>query len=430
MIPRFLSLTLALALSLILAQTLLWAPAGASELQDLLLDRYDIAATGFLEARYGERIHNDPYEEDTSIQELRLQLGLDKETDFAVFSFKGDLTADGVEDKVAGEIRELNAGFTPLSWMDVKLGRQVMTWGTGDLLFINDLFPKDWESFFSGRDDEYLKAPSDAVKVSIFSPVVNLDLVYVPLFAPSRYIDGSRLSYWNGMTGSLAGSNAIMDDEERNSWFRDDELSLRLSRRVGSVELAAYGYYGYWKTPEGVDSATRNLFYPKLAAYGASLRTPFLKGVANLEAGYYDSRDDRSGDDPMVRNSETRFLAGYEQELLPDLTLGLQYYLEWMSDYDAYEQSLGSGATRDEFRHLLTVRLTKLLLNQTLRLSLFTYYSPSDRDVYLRPKANYKLTDNWALETGANIFAGSNDYSFFGQFENDSNIFFSARRSF
>ena len=132
----------------------------------------------------------------------------------------------------------------------------------------------------------------------------------------------------------------------------------------------------------------------------------------------------------MVRNSETRFLAGYEQELLPDLTLGLQYYLEWMSDYGAYEASLGSAATRDEFRHLLTVRLTKLLLNQTLRLSLFTYYSPSDRDVYLRPKANYKLTDNWALETGANIFAGSNDSSFFGQFENNSNIFFSARRSF
>ncbi|MFW6031595.1 MAG: hypothetical protein ACOC9T_03300, partial [Myxococcota bacterium] len=32
--------------------------------------------------------------------------------------------------------------------------------GTGDLVFLNDLFPKDWRSFLLGRDLDYLKAPS------------------------------------------------------------------------------------------------------------------------------------------------------------------------------------------------------------------------------------------------------------------------------
>ncbi len=47
------------------------------------------------------------------------------------------------------------------------------------------------------------------------------------------------------------------------------------------------------------------------------------------------------------------------------------------------------GPARDHFRHLTTVRLTKLLMNQNLWLSLFTYYSPSDKDAHLRPNVNY-----------------------------------------
>ena len=32
----------------------------------------------------------------------------------------------------------------------------------------NILFPKDWQSFFSGRDDEYLKAPSDSLRFTYY----------------------------------------------------------------------------------------------------------------------------------------------------------------------------------------------------------------------------------------------------------------------
>ena len=49
-----------------------------------------------------------------------------------------------------------------------------------------------------------------------------------------------------------------------------------------------------------------------LSVYGASVRAPLLGGIANVEAGYYDSRDDRDADDPMVRDSETRALVGFE----------------------------------------------------------------------------------------------------------------------
>jgi hypothetical protein len=315
--------------------------------------------------------------------------------------------------------------------MDLKLGRQTLTWGTGDLLFVNDLFPKDWKSFFIGRDDEYLKAPSDAVKISMFLDLFDFDLVYSPTFNASEYIDGTRLSYWNSMLGRTAGRDFIFDDIERNSYFRDDEYAVRLSKNIGSIELGFYGYNGFWKTPEGLDGETVKLWYPELSVYGASARGALWGGIGNLEVGYYDSHDDSNGDDPLVRNSEIRTLAGFERELAHDLTGGFQYYLEWMQEYDTYKSTLPAGTVaKDEYRHVLTLRLTRLLMNQNLRLSLFTYYSPSDQDGYFRPKVHYKVTDQWAVETGANIFFGKYYNTFFGQFQYNTNAYAGIRWSF
>jgi hypothetical protein len=69
-------------------------------------------------------------------------------------------------------------------------------------------------------------------------------------------------------------------------------------------------------------------------------------------------------------------------------------------------------------------------MNQNLRLSLFTYYSPSDEDVYMRPIANYKASDNLSLEVGSNIFFGDEPYTFFGQFEDNTNAYLAVRYSF
>lgn len=394
-----------------------------------LSDNYQIDLNGFLEVRTGWRLQNDPNQDDASINEMRLQLDFNRDLDWGILKLKGDLVSDLVDEETRAELREFNLLFSPLEMMDVKIGRQVITWGTGDLLFINDLFPKDWESFFIGRDDEYLKAPSCAIKASLFFDFLDLDLVYVPLFNNSEYIDGSRISYWNSMLGRTAGQDFVFADEERDNYGSDFEFAARLAKTINGAEVALYSYYGFWKTPEGVIPAISRLFYPRLAVYGASLRAPLLGGIGNLEFGYYDSLEDHGGADPFIRNSEWRFLTGFEHELARDFTGSIQYYVEYMQDYRAYKQTAGPLA-KDEFRHLLTLRLTKMLLNQNLRVSLFVYYSPSDKDSYLRPKVHYKINDSLAVDAGFNLFFGSDDHTFFGQFEDNTNIYTGLRWSF
>jgi hypothetical protein len=161
------------------------------------------------------------------------------------------------------------------------------------------------------------------------------------------------------------------------------------------------------------------------------LRGTLFRGIGNTEFGYYNSKHDLSGDDPYVRNSEFRILFGYEQEVATELTLGVQYYLEHMIHHDDYCRTLPAGIPRaDEDRHVFTMRLTKLLMNQNLTLSLFTFYSPSDQDAYLRPKIQYRIDDHWSADMGGNIFVGKDRHTFFGQFENNTNVYGGLRYSF
>ena len=219
--------------------------------------------TGFWDLRGGFRVQDDDHEPDHSLGETRLQLELEKAFEEGPTLH---LTADLLYDMSLNEhrvfmeegrglfdLREAWAAFRPTDFMDVKVGRQVLTWGTGDLWFLNDLFPKDWNSFLIGRDVEYLKAPSDAVKVSLFSDLANLDLVYTPRFDADRYIDGRYASYYNPLRGRRAGQDAIADAIRPDDWFDDDEFAARAYRNLGAYEAGLYGYYGYWKSPEGVD---------------------------------------------------------------------------------------------------------------------------------------------------------------------------------
>ena len=47
-----------------------------------------------------------------------------------------------------------------------------------------------------GRDDEYLKAPSDALRVSRFGEALNVDHIAMPLFTSDEYLTGERLSFF------------------------------------------------------------------------------------------------------------------------------------------------------------------------------------------------------------------------------------------
>lgn len=388
---------------------------------------------GFIEGAVGVRTRsNSQIDDDMTLQELRLQLEVEYQGEQATWRFKADGLADGIREHLTGEIREAQVNFPVGERTDVRIGRQVLTWGTGDLLFLNDLFPKDWVSFLSGRDDEYLKAPSDALRASWFGTAFNLDAVWTPVFEPDRFIDGRRLSYFDPLQNELTAAPPRLIPTRPARKLENSELALRFYGLAGAQEWALYGYRGFFGQPTAFDLVRGQPSFARLNSFGASVRGPLAGGLYNAEMAWYDSADDRSGDDPLVPNSEMRLLISYEREAFTNFTIGGQYYVEWRQDYSDFKANYPFAAETlpDELRQVFTLRLSYRMLRDNVVLGLMNFYSPSDQDAFIRPTVMYRYSDTLQFNAGANLFFSKDEHTFYGQFADNSNVFFRARYSF
>lgn len=391
----------------------------------------DVSLHGFLQGNYSADLATrNPDGGDFKLAEERLQLKLDASKDpFHVF-IKADTFYDHVDEKWNSELREGYLDLTSSKW-DARLGRQVITWGLGDMVFINDVFPKDYAAFFSGRPLEYMKKGMDGVKFGIYPGFASFELVAIPFFTPDTFPFTDRFSMFSPMPN-------IADREKTKTavTLGNTEFAARAYRDIAGFDTSVYFYKGLFRQPSmmpdnPVNPTKLTLFYPKLSVYGTSLQGRALDGVLSLEAGYYDSRQDRAGTNPIIPNSQTRFLIGYQRQMWEDFTIGVQYYGEYMHDYSEYVRSLPSDLPRQRKLHeLTTVRLTQLLVNQTLKLSFFAFYSPPDGDYMLNPEIKYNFTDSLWSALGANIFFGGNRASQFGQLAKDDNIYMQLRYEF
>lgn len=395
------------------------------------LEERELQWNGFVEAAFGSRWDRDPQvDQKQTLGDTRVRLETHWFGERMTIGFKGEAWYDSYLDTFDSELRDLSLGFSPTANWDLKVGRQVLTWGTGDLVFLNDLFAKDWVSFFAGREDEYLKAPSNTVRATWYSNVVNLDLAWTPVFEADEYLTGERFSFFSPLAGRRIAPNPPLSGIEPDKNINNSEVALRLFKTVGSAEIAFYAYRGFFHQP----TALTNLFEPtfaSLSAIGASLRRPLGVGLFNAEIVNYASRDDRSGGNPQIPNDQLRLLLGYEREAITHFTVAFQYYLEWTQDHDALlVNSFTPQFEPEEYRHVLTNRLSYRLHLDKLTLSLFTFYSPSDKDYYVRPSVSYRYSDQWSFTSGASIFGGDDAHTFFNQFADNSNVYVRVRYNY
>ncbi len=375
---------------------------------------------GFIEAGVGGFTHsNAPIDHDFGLAEVRGEVFANRYFGRHFVSAKVDFVADDIDDNtLRAELRELFANFKLGDNANLKVGQQVLTWGTGDFVFINDLFSKDWQSMFAGRDDSYLKKPDPAVKFSWYNKAGNVDLAWVPVFDGDAYISGERFAYYNPMAGGVTDQRLAVEN------FDNGAFALRLSKNIGGTEYALYGYHGLYSQPNAFNPVSGKNVFPKINAVGASARGTLGGGIANAEVAYWNFLDEKDGSNPFVPNDQANLLLGYEREIAPNVTLGGQYLVQKMQDYDQAKQ-VAANPTQlvNEWHQTATVRLNWQAMQQKLNVSLFAFYSPDDSDFYLKPKVSYRQDDHWFYEVGANIFGGKHEYSQWGQFEKDSNIY-------
>ncbi len=396
----------------------------------------ELSLHGFLQTNYSIRVADDnpqgAKQGNLILGEERIQLkGSFYPSKSKIGAFvKSDFYHDWVEEDWGSDFREGYLDFTDNKF-GLRVGRQIYTWGVGDFLFINDIFPKDWEAFYSGRSLEYLKMGVDSAKLDIYSDIVSIEAIIIPFFKSDVLPSTGRFHFFDPYP--------TITNRELNkpgTTLKDTEYALRIYRYIGDLDVSAYAYKGFFRTPgmkaDNFNSpSTISYFYPKLGVYGMSAQKSALGGVVSVEYGYYDSLDDQEGKNPGIDNSQSRFLIGYQKAFPDDFTVGLQYYGELMHQYRQYEDNLPSAfVKRKQLHQYITLRLTKLLKYQILKLSLFSLYSPDEEDFLIMPEVSYNFTDNLQAILGANIFGGSNINTALGQHNKDDNIHVTVRYSF
>jgi len=370
--------------------------------------------------------------------ELRAQFTVRDNMDRASFFVRTDVVSDATQsERTQVDVREAYVKLFPASWLDVKFGRQVATWGTGDLIFANDLFAKDWDAFFTGLHDSYLKPPQDLLRLSFYFGGTTAELAASPYYTPDHLPDGTRVSIYNPFLQQAVGASQAPTIISPPRNLTNGELFARVFRYAGDFEWALYGYKGFWPTPQGMQMTQQGayLFYPEMWSAGASLRGPVGSFLFHVEGAAYISPDDEEGDNPLIANSQIRGFVGAEKSLGNDWTVGAQYYAEQMLDYakyeDAHRQAFGGADPPfEELRSTVTGRITKFMMNQTLHISIFGYLGITDEDWHIRPSASYKVTDAVTWTVGANLIDGDQPYTMFGQFRDNSNVYMRLRYSF
>lgn len=386
----------------------------------------EVAFSGFLQQNtaFNTRAANPDGRHHKWLEE-RAQVKLDASSGAWHLLAKGDLAWDHLGRQDQSELREAYVDYTASTW-DMRVGRQVITWGLGDLVFVNDVFPKDHEALFAGRPLEYLKRGVDAVKLGAYPEFASFELVLTPSFRESRIPDARRFHLYDPIPAVTTRGT----DKPGQG-----DVGLRIYRDVAGWDGALYLYRGFQRTPsmrpDSMTAPTKiSYFYPQLSVYGASVSGRAGEGVLSLEAAYYDSRQDRSGSDSAVPNSQTRLLAGYQIQPAEDLSLGFQYYAERMHDYGAYLVALPTGFPVDKrWSHTVTSRLMQFFRHQTLRLSVYASYNASNGDSFVNPELRYSFTDRIWGAVGANIFGGK-PWGQFGQLSLDDNLYLQLRYEF
>jgi hypothetical protein len=338
----------------------------------------------------------------------------------SALSIRVEALDDGVPRGRKVGLREATIAWQPVTDVDLKIGRQVITWGVSDYLYVNDIFPKNYDSFFTGGSFDRLKEPVDAAHLTLHG---RADLEFVVSRAKAdRMPSSSRF-----MAAGLAAS-AAPDSEAHGS---KADVAIKASASTGGWDLAAYAAslrsreVRYFLGETGL-----HFDRPGLRHLGASVTGNAGSGVVWMEAAlrHVDTNRERVVDRHFV-GSSAKLILGYSRQIADDLTASAQVQFESALARSQYLRSLATGVRplRD-FSPVLHLRVAGHWANQTLGAGA-QLFAGAEGDTHFNPFINWSPADGWRLEAGANVFAGRPDTRF-GALRRDSNFYTAARYSY
>jgi hypothetical protein len=326
------------------------------------------------------------------------------------------------------DIREAWGDVSPGPF-DIKLGRQIISWGRADAINpTNNITPKDETVLSSEYDDTRLGNELLQVRVKIRQ--LSIQGIWVPCYRP----DVLPLS-----GAAIPSDIKIADPVYPDVRFNNGGGALRLEY-TGSVFDGSVSYFNGYATLPGFDhSLDLTVFPPVLSLIPTAYRmhaagVDFSTSIASVgvrgEAAVKYPVDDYQKK-AYLPNPYAQYVAGLDKSI-GDWSILVQYSGLYVIDYKKIADPVLSGydqeaqanyaselaaakiqhlnrlftGTADEVSHSLTGNIQWNTLYETLHLKIAGMYDFTTKDYVVNPSVSYDIADAISLSVGGRYLNG------------------------
>ncbi len=330
---------------------------------------------------------------------------------------------------VQGRLLEAYANIY-LGSVDLRLGKQIVTWGRADATNPTDnLTPKDF-TLLSAKDEEERRTGSVAAKANFYRGTYTLSLLWIPIFNPST------------IPLTAPPGFSITQDKRDNGAWTYQAFAAKLDQTGGDVDWSLSYYYGLDVNPVGVPTSPTSavLIHTRVHVVGVDFaRTIGRYGIRG--EGAYVHTQNPDGSNPFIKKPYVWYVLGIDRDITEDLNVILQAYQRIIINYQDPFQVQGAlnqqisvlNATfnyqLDRFQGGINGRIKATWWNKTLEGELLGQWNAPRSDFFLRPSLAYAFTDVWKGFMGYDIFNGQ-QHSFFGRLEPMTSFFMEIRATF
>ena len=381
----------------------------------------DLSFSGYLKNYTGLQTKKDP---EYNIQN---SFNLNMEFSTKMFAFKVNPILKHYASYEQNLVLNLKEMYMDLYFnnVDLRIGKQQIIWGKAEGVFITDVVsPKDLSEFLLPDFDE-IRIGVNAVKTDIFIGPTSLEIVFIPIFTASVLPDSD--SIWS-VTPSYPVTPTINDTEKVKLRFINSEIFSRFSYLGSVMDFEIMG--GYMWDDEPAPHVTNPVLleitpeHHRLALVGGSFSTGISNIILRVEAAFYFGKyfrkDNPATDEGVLKKNYVHYLLGSDFSIL-GVNFSAQFIQQIILGYD-------EAIIKDQLEHMITFRMSKTFLRETLKIELFSYIGINAPDALIRLKLVYDLTDSLEIFLGSNIFLG--DEGLFGQYNDNKMVYTGLKFSF
>ena len=362
-------------------------------------DELSLQLNGFVDSYHALQLQS-PHQIMSSRTRARLELHANY-GEASLFSSVNLAYNSIIKDQTGAFLREAYFDYAG-RFLEVKAGRQIITWGVADGLRITDLIsPMDYTEFMANDYDD-IRVPVNAINLKYPGESFSAEVVFVPVpeyfVLPTSEDNPWQMTAPNGMQLDLSGTPAKR--------IKNSEVGGRLRFFLENLDFSLTALHTYNKSPVTVlkiDPQQTPIIkgvYEPMNVVGGDVSIPAGELVIRGEIAFY------FGEPIALKNmmdywhrSSFNGLIGVDWYAGDNWTFMAQYMHKTIMDYRSV---LGT----EQNTSMLTARISKEILNNTLKLSVYGIYDVDNVGFYIRPAADYLLSDQITVSLGGDWLGG------------------------